>query len=97
MVSYDDPDTVPPIKPLTSEPPVEKTLVMKAPRVAPPPPAAPSDRVLLPAGAEAAGQGSEPIPTKTPDWVLVYVGVALLLAIVGGCVLFLEARIVGHF
>jgi hypothetical protein len=60
------------------------------------PPAPPSDRVLLP-DRPASVRPLGAAPASMPGWVTFYAFVALALALVGGCVLFLESRIVGHF
>lgn len=98
-------------QPTFEDPPVEKTVVMpgapKTGRPAPPPadsaralpgvpPATPSDRVLLPSGPDSEKSGAAATVTM-PGWVMFYVFVALAVAAVGACVLFVESRIVGHF
>ncbi len=62
----------------------------------PMPPAAPSDRVLLPAQSE---RPPRPPPGRAaiPSWVFLYVFAAVLLSLAGGLVLWLESKLVGHF
>jgi hypothetical protein len=66
------------------------------PAYASPPPSPSSDRVLLP----PQGEPARPVatgPAPTPAWVFIYLFGALLLALAGGIILFVEARILGHF
>lgn len=62
-----------------------------------PPPAPTSDRVLLPPQAPEPARAAASGPAGLPAWVLIYVFVALLLAVAGAVILFVEARILGHF
>jgi hypothetical protein len=93
-----------PSQPDYEDEPIEKTVVMPgAPRTSRPGPlpnvpvAPTSDRVLLPTEPEPAATSPSKATVEMPSWVMFYVFIALGIAAVGLCVLFVESRIVGHW
>jgi hypothetical protein len=55
-----------------------------------------SDRVLLPPQGEPARAAVATGPAPMPPWVFIYLFGAVLLALAGGIILFVESRILGH-